>query len=119
MLQEMNLIDDPAASYAETPLNRRLEMLRDCREQWGIKWTTSHSAPVGEFDCFSSIRGEAGVLYIAAYRHLGVQELHWTNLPSSMDQEIEWNLLRPTSKNIVAHALSIEENDLVAFVTTR
>jgi hypothetical protein len=111
----MNLIDNPAVSYNEVPLAKRLEKLR---EQLGIRWKAS--APVLPTVSFPrSIKGEANVLYTPPSSVVDNQELHWTTLPSKEDQAIEWNIFRPPNSptTIAAHALSIEENDLFAFAT--
>jgi hypothetical protein len=79
------------------------------------------SAAVLPTDSFPrSIKGEANVLYTAPSSVVETQELHWTTLPLKEDQAIEWHIFRPpgnSSANIAAQALSIEENDLVAFAT--
>ncbi len=101
-------------------------MLKEYRKQREIqiKWTTITHLPPRQFTLSSHPRSaqqgtEAGVLYDAPHDGRFVYELRWTALPSKEDQAIEWNIVRPSDPQtvIVAHALSIEENDLLAFAT--
>lgn len=113
----MDLIDNPAVSYDEIPLLKRSEMLREHEERLGIRWKVSAAMPPKlQNGYFSSIKGEAGVLFILPVTD--AQELHWTPLPWKEGQTTGWDSFRPSPfANIAAFALSIEENDLVAFAT--
>jgi len=117
-LKEMNIIDNPAVSYNEIPLNKRLKMLREYSKR-GIRGKASAGVAPGQLGHSRSIQGDAGVIYVVLYYDLDVHELHWTTMPSKANQAVEWNVLRPSnpSATIVAHALSIGENDLLAFAT--
>lgn len=120
-LQEMDLIDNPAISYDEVPLSRRLEMLKDYSNPQEIKWKTKQAVPPGRFNPYS-IRGDAGVIYVAYQspeNEFLAEKLHWTNLPSKEHQVIEWNVCRPPDPSafIISHTLSIAENDLLVFAT--
>jgi hypothetical protein len=92
-------------------------MLREHSERRGIIRNASAGIPPGQTGHSRSIQGDAGVLYVVPYYDRNVKVLHWTTLPS--DQAIKWNILRPSNPSaiIVAHALSIGENDLLAFAT--
>jgi hypothetical protein len=119
-LKEMNLIDNPTVTYDEIPLNKRLEMLSELSERRGVRSKASAGVPPGSLLGHSrSIQGDVGVLYLVPYYNIHIQELRWTTLPSKEDQAIEWNILRPSNPSavVIAHALSIGENDLLAFAT--
>jgi len=118
-LQELSLIDNPAVSYDEVPLARRLDILRDYGERLGIRWQASAAVLPRHLSRLRAIKGEADVIYIPPDSSIEAPELHWTTLPSKGDQAVEWNIVRPSnpSVNIAALALSIEENDLFAFAT--
>src|SRR6266545_652573 len=96
-LQEMNLIDNPAVSYDEMPLARRLEILREYEERLGVRWKASAAVLPRDLSRLRSIKGEADVLYVPPDSVLEAQELHWTTLPSKEDQAIEWNIFRPSN----------------------
>jgi hypothetical protein len=113
----MGLIDNPAVSYEEIPLAKRLEILRAFdEERLKIKWKVSAAIPPElQNGYLHSIKGEAGVIYVLSYE---AQASHWTALPWKEDQATGWNTFGPyPSVNIAALALSIEEDDLVVFAT--
>jgi len=128
-LQEMGLVEDPGVSYEEVSLDRRFEMLREYRRERRetpiqFKWIKVTDSPprLGTLDNHPrSIKQgtEAGFLYDVPHDGRYVYELRWTVLPSKEDQEIKWNIVRPPDPRniIVAHGLSIEENDLFSFAT--
>ena len=120
-LQSMAMIDNSAKSFADVSLDERLERLREHRERWqnfNWRWKTSASVPQRLGDC-QMLKGEAGIVYVGARDELNVKALYSTTLPSTKDQTIEWSTFRPATPNayVVAYALSIEENDLLACVT--
>lgn len=117
-LKEMSLIDNPDSPV---PLNSRLDALREHKERWqklDFKWKTSAIVPP-RLGTFQSLKGEAGVLYVGASDELDTRKLYSTSLPSNPDQTIQWSTFRPPNPDasILAYALSIQENDLLACVT--
>jgi hypothetical protein len=118
-LQELNLIDNPHISYSKISLARRMEVLREYGERQGIKSRANAVLPTQLSDP-RSIKGEAGILYILPRSELEAHHLRWSRLPLKLDQAIKWNIIRLSNHPaviIAAHALSIEENDLIAFAT--
>ncbi len=125
----MGLVKDPGVSYEEVSLDRRFKILRGYRREQRetsiqFKWINITDSPLRLGTRSNHPRSvkqgtEAGFLYDVPHNGWYVYELRWIVLPSKGDQEIEWNIVRPPDPRniIVAHSLSIEENDLLAFAT--